>query len=87
MRKLTIRQIDKLFSTQARGIYDSFIENSISVYSALFPEFCTSKTWSDYRYDMIRERLMVELQVLYAEAKGEKNVKNKCKKIKRAVAK
>jgi len=85
MRKLTRRQTDKLFSMQAHDIYDKFIENAVSLYSNLFPELCTSKTWSDPHYDMVRERLMIELQVLYAEASGEKNIKNKHKKIKRAL--
>lgn len=87
MRKLTVRQTDKIFSMHAHDIYDKFIENAVSIYAYICPELCTSKMWSDRYYDMVRERLMVELQVLYAEAKCEKNVKSKCKKIKRTMAK
>lgn len=89
MRKLTVQQTDKLFSGHASDVYDKLIEDTISLYANLFPELCTSKTFSDMYYDLVRERMMVELQVLYSEAQGESetNLKSKYKKIKRAMAK
>jgi len=80
MKRPTQRQTDKLFDGLAHDIYDKFIENAISGYSNLFPELCNSKSFDHAMYDKVRERLMVELQVLYAEARGEGNVQNRFKK-------
>lgn len=79
MKKPSRRQIDKLFVLSSHDIYSKFIENATMLYSALFPEMCSSKNWDDAYYDMVRHRLMFELSVLFNEAKGEKNVKKKCK--------
>lgn len=87
MIKLTQRQTDKLFAKLAAATYDKFIESVISVYMELFPE---TPSLDDVMYDKVRERLMIELQMLYAEARGEKNAKSKLKKAvaaKRAAAK
>lgn len=80
MRKLSRKQTDKLFREQAEFLYDRFCESAIVTYTSMFPEEFDTSDSADYYYDMIRERLMVELQVLYMTARGEKNVKNKCKK-------
>lgn len=80
MKRLTQRQTDKLFEGLACDIYDKFVENAVVAYSKLFPEMCNSKSFDDAMYDKVRERLMIELQVLYTEAKGEKNVKRRFKK-------
>lgn len=80
MKKLTQRQTDKLFIGRASDLYDKFVENAVTLYTTIFPEHCTESTFDHARYDLIRERLILELGVLYNEAKGEKNVKRKCKK-------
>lgn len=79
MKKLTQKQTDRLFSNLATKIYDGFITSAVVAYSQLFPE---SVALDDAMYDKIRERLMIELQVLYAEARSEKNVKKRFKKVK-----
>lgn len=76
---LTQRQTDRLFKVLACGVYDKFIESAVVVYAKLFPELCNSKRFDHAMYDKVRERLMIEFQILYNEAKGEKNVKKKCK--------
>jgi hypothetical protein len=88
MKMLTQRQTDRLFKGLACGVYDKFIENAVVAYSKLFPELCGSKSFDHAMYDKVRERLMIELQILYNEAKGEKNAKKKCKDVvKRAAIK
>jgi hypothetical protein len=71
----------------AKGVYDKFVENAILAYSKIFSENCGSRSFQETYYDNVRERLMIELQVLYTEARGEKNVKSKISKshAKRAV--
>jgi len=80
MKKTTQRQIDKLFIMYSHDLYDKFIESAVSLYANIFPEKCSSLTFDDAYYDMVRQRLLFEFNVLYAEARGEKNVKNKFKK-------
>ena len=72
-------RIDKLFVLSSHDLYDKFIENATMMYSAIFPDMCNSKDFDDSLYDMVRQRLMFELSVLFNEAKGEKNVSKKCK--------
>jgi hypothetical protein len=81
MKKPSRRQVDKLFVLSSHDLYDKFIENVTDLYMDLFPENCTLKDFVDSYYDMVRERLMFEFGVLYTEARGEKNAKNKFKKI------
>lgn len=78
MKKMNRRQTDKLFIMCSHDLYDKFIESAVILYANLFPENCSSKAFDDSYYDMVRQRLMFELQVLYNEAKGEKNAKKKC---------
>jgi len=78
MKKLTQRQTDKLFIGHARDLYDKFVENAVALYSSMFPDKCSSKDFDHTRYDLIRERLLIEMNYLYVTAKGEKNVKKKC---------
>jgi len=87
-KKLTMRQTNTLFKNQANDLYDKFIENAVVLYSIMFPEKCNSKDFDHALYDMIRGRLAVEFGALYNQAKGEKNVKKRCKTAgsKRAVA-
>lgn len=80
MKKTTRRQVDKLFIMYSHDLYDKFIESAVSLYANLFPEKCSPLTFDDAYYDMVRQRLLFEFNVLYAEARGEKNVKNKFKK-------
>lgn len=80
MKKITQRQTDKLFIGCASDLYDKFVENAVVLYSTIFPDKCASKTFDDAYYDLVRQRLMFELNVIYNEAKGEKNVKRRCKK-------
>jgi hypothetical protein len=89
MKKLTLRQTDKLFDGLACDVYDKFIEDAIIAYSRLFPDRCDEKIFDHAMYDKVRERLMIELQIRYAEARGEANVEKRFKKTtsKRAVAK
>ncbi len=82
MRKITQRQTDEKFMGFASDLYDKFVENAAILYADLFPEKCSNKTFDHSCYDMIRDRLMLEFSVLFNEAKGEKNAKNKCKKAK-----
>jgi hypothetical protein len=88
MKILSQRQTDKLFEALACDVYDKFIESAIVAYCKLFPTI-SSKDFDDAIYDKIRERLMVELQILYTEARGEKNAKSRFKKetLKRTVSK
>jgi len=87
MKNLTQRQTDRLFIRHAHDLYSKFVENAVALYAEIFPEKCDSKNFDDGGYDLIRQRLIFELQVLYNEAKGEKNAKKKCKAAaKRAVA-
>ena len=79
MKKTSKRQVDKLFNGISHDLYDKFIENVTIIYSNLFPDKCSSKTWDDHCYDIIRERLIIEFGVLYTEARGEKNAQKKCK--------
>lgn len=81
MKKMNRRQIDKLFIMCSHDLYDKFIESSVILYTNLFPEKCSSKAFDDSYYDMVRQRLMFELSVLFNEAKGEKNAKKKCCKV------
>jgi hypothetical protein len=79
MKKITQRQTDKLFIGSASDLYNRFVENAVVLYTDLFPEKCTSALFDDAYYDMVRQRLMLEISILYNEAKGEKNAKKKCK--------
>jgi hypothetical protein len=81
VKTLTQHQTDKLFTRYAKTLYDKFVENSVVLYAAMFPEKCNNKHFDHSYYDMVRQRLIFELQVLYNEAKGEKNAKKKCKAI------
>jgi len=80
MKKMTRRQVDKLFTGVSHDLYDKFIESAVILYANLFPESCTSKTFDHSYYDMIRERLQVEFGVLYVQANGEKKIENRFKK-------
>jgi hypothetical protein len=88
MKTLTQRKTDKLFEVLSCDVYERFITNAIVAHCKLFPTI-SSKDFDDDIYDKIRERLMVEFQILYTEARGEKNAKSRFKKetLKRAVAK
>lgn len=81
MKKTTQRQIDKLFIMYSHDLYDKFIESAVSLYANIFPDKCSPSTHEDAYYDLVRQRLLLEFNVLYAEARGEKNVKSKCKKV------
>lgn len=78
MRKFTQKQIDKIFINSARRIYDEFINNNIIIYSELFPENVNTKNFDSNKYFLVKKRLMFEFQLLYDEARGDKNVKKKC---------
>ena len=73
------RQTDKLFTGHASDLYDKFVENAVALYVTMFPDKCNDKHFDHSHYDLVRERLMFELHVLYNEAKGEKNAQKKCK--------
>jgi hypothetical protein len=77
MKKPTLRQTDGLFDRLALAVYDKFIANAVVAYSKLFPELCSSKGFDHTMYDKVRERLMIELQILYTEATGEGNVEKR----------
>lgn len=81
--KKTERQIDRLFVKSSNSLYKSFIDHAVLLYADIFPDKCTTKTFDDGHYDLIRERLQFEFGVLYNEARGEKNVKKRIKEIKK----